>query len=376
MQEVPGWEKREEPQAGSVAGSTLQALGSDDPEIRASAFNATLNLLFRLNSLTQKRQTQEQIDREAGLIQLPVAEALQSDDPWTRNRASGVLNGLVATLQEVARKKQRVEKMIEQLREEIAEARRARQGQRFRAFLLLLGALGFFYAQGMHIFVYWWLVFPLSGFWAIDRSRGHVAVQRLSEAWDPRAVGVLAVVGQDSDVILRQQAQDALLKLLPRIRASDATYIDAEGMKALIGLLREDFDPLRLAILQALEQIGDERAVPMVMDLRDSPRVRLEVRQAAAECLPALENRARLARESATLLRASSGLSPTEASSVLLRPASSAEAAADNLLRPVENEVVASSAQLETTDLPLFSAKLPSEAVSDDTVLRSGTSLS
>jgi len=377
MQEVPEQETREA-QTDSVSGSTLQALGSDDPEIRASAFNATLSLLFRLNSLTQKRQTLEQIDREAALIQLPVAEALQSEDAWTRSRAGGIMNGLLATLQEAARKKQRVEQMIEQLREEVETARRVRRGKRVRAALLLAAALLVFFTQGTHIVMFWWLLFPLSGLWAVDRSRGHAGVQRLSEAWDPRAVGVLAITAREHDVHLSHQAQQALVKLLPRVRASDGAYVDAEGMKALIDLLREgdDFDALRLALLQALEQIGDERAIPVVTGLRDSPRVRLEVRQAAAECLPALENRIRLARESATLLRASSSLSPAEASSTLLRPASDANASLDNLLRPVDNRAAASAAQAETTDPPLFSVPLPSEAVSDDTTLRSGTSLS
>ncbi|MCW3100055.1 MAG: hypothetical protein JWL77_5673 [Chthonomonadaceae bacterium] len=374
MDEVSGGERRRE-QTATDSRTVVQALDSEDPEIRAEGFNAALRLLFRINGLTQKRQTQEQLDREVALIQLPVAEAMQSDDPWTRSRVGGVMNGLLATLEEVTRKKQRVEKMIAQLREEIEAARRERQGRRVRAFFLLLGALAFFYAQGSHLFMFWWLIFPLGG-WAVDRSRSSATIQRLSEAWDPRAVGVLAVVAEERDPSVRHSAQQALVNLLPRVRASDAAYVDAEGMKALISLLREEYDPLRLAILQALEQIGDERAIFMVMDLRDSPHIHRDVRQAAAECLPALENRARMARESATLLRASSALNPADSSSVLLRPASAAPAAADNLLHPAGTRSAAPSAQAETTDPPLFSVKLPSEPVSDDTTLRSGTSLS
>jgi hypothetical protein len=353
----------------------VEALASDDPEVRASAFNATLGLLFRLNGLTQTRQTQAQIDREAALIRMPVAEALQSDDPWTRSRAGGVMNGLLGTLHEVARKKQRVETMIAQLREEIEVARRERRGRRVRAFFLILGALAFLYAQGSHLFMFWWLIFPVGG-WAVDRSRSSATIQRLSEAWDPRAVGVLAIVAQEREPSLRYSAQHALVNLLPRVRASDAAFVDAEGMQALIALLREDHDALRLAILQAFEQIGDERAIPWVTDLRDTPRMSPEVRQAAAECLPALQNRARLAHESATLLRASSAMNPADASSVLLRPASGANPSAENLLRPAGYDLEAVSTQTETTDPPLFSVKLPSEPVSDDTTLRSGTSLS
>jgi hypothetical protein len=368
--------KVEAEQAETAADSVVQALGSDDPEIRASAFNATLGLLFRLHGLTQNRQTQEQADREVALIQLPVAEALRSEDAWTRSRAGGALNGLLNTLQEVTRKKQRVEQMIEQLREEINLARRARQRRMFRAFLLLTGALGVFFVQGSHIFMFWWMVFPLSGFWAVDRSRGHAAVQRLSEAWDPRAVGVLAIVAQERDTSLSDQAQQALVALLPRVRASDAAYIDAEGMTALIELLKEDYDALRLALLTALEQIGDERAITRVMEVRDSPRISLEVRQAAAECLPTLKNRVRLARESSTLLRASSGLNPAEAAAVLLRPASGAPASTDNLLRAVDHEAAPPSIQTPTVDPARYFVQIPSESVSDDTTLQHGTSIS
>ena len=376
MQEVISREARLE-QAETDSDSVAQALRSDDPDIRARGFNAALRLLFRLNELTQKRQTQEQLEREIALIRLPVEEAMQSDDPWIRSRAGGVMNGLLGTLHAVTRKKQRVEQMIEQLREDSRMARRARRGQIIRASVLLVFAVTLFYTQLADVIYYWWLAFPLSGFWAVDRSRGHAVVQRLSEAWDPRAVGVLAVVAQERDAALKHQARQALTNLLPRVKASDAAYIDAEGMSALVALLEEvDDDPLVLALLQALEQVGDESAIPGVLALHDSPHVHPKIRQAAAECLPALENRAHLARESATLLRASSGLNPAEAAALLLRPASGTTASTDNLLRPAENRSAMPSIQGETDDPPLFFVKLPSEAVSGDTTLPSGTSLS
>ena len=373
MEEVPDQERAEQ-QAEYASGSVVQALVSDNPEVRASAFNATLGLLFRINSLTQKRQTQDQLDWETRMIHTSVAEALESDDPWIRNRAGGVLKGLLGTLEEVARKKQRVEKMIEQLRDEIKTTRRVQRGKRVRAIILLLGAIAFFYAQGVHVFTFWWLFFPLSSFWAVDRSQSRKMIQRLSEAWDPRAVGVLAVVAQERDVELSHQAQQALINLLPRVRASDGGFVDAEGMKALINLLREDYDELRLALLKALEQIGDERAISLVMDLRDSPRINLDVRQAAAECLPALENRVRSARESATLLRASSAVNPADAPVVLLRPAGGAPTATDNLLRSTNNPLSAPVTPPETTDPPHFLTKLPTDTASDSSFGHFGSS--
>ena len=371
MQEFTDRETRRE-QTQTDSQSVVQALRSDDPDIRAGGFNAALRLLFRLNGLT--RQTQQHLDRERALIDLPVAEALQSVDLWTRSRAGGAMNELLATLQEAVRKKQRVEQMIEQLREEIRVARRAEQARLVRACLLGLGALTLIYIQGSHAFMFWWLVFPLSGSWAMNKSREHAMIQKLSEAWDPRAVGVLAVAVQD--VTLRNQALPVLISLLPRVRASDAAFIDAEGMAALVALLKVEDDPLLLALLQALEQIGDARAVPGVLALRDSPRVHPAIRQAAAECLPSLENRVRLSRESATLLRPSSGLNSADAAAVLLRPASDAVASPDNLLRPADKEPAVPSAQAETADPPLFSVRLPTEPVSHDTTGHSNTSLS
>lgn len=374
MREMPNQKQEETPPAGPE--TVVQALDSDDSEVRASALNATLGLLFRLNGLTQERQMREQQNREATLTRLPIDEALQSEDGWIQSRAAGEMQRLAVTLEAIARKKQRVEYIIAELRAEIKAVRLARRRRTVRVTLLTLGVAMLLFTQGWRLMNFWWLIFPMGGFWNIDRSRQREFIQKLREAWDPRAVGVLAILAQDRDSELNYYAQQALLNLLPRVRASDAAYIDAEGMAALIELLRVDYDALRLALLPALEQIGDERAIPMVMGVRDSPRVRLEVRQAAAECLPALENRVRLARESATLLRASSGVGPSEAAAQLLRPTTGAPAATDHLLRPAATGSGTPPEPLKTTDPTLFSAKTPSEAVSDDTALRSGTSLS
>ncbi len=364
VQEIPQEREAEAP-------SVTDALASSDPEVQASALNAALKLLFRLDGLTRKGRTQEQFDRDAALIQMPVGEAVRSEDTWTRTRASGVVNGLVATLEEIARKKQRVTLMIQQLRDEIRAARRQRRKQAFRAVLLLMGLLVLFYFRGSSVFSFWWMIFPLSGFWALDRNQSEQVVNRLSESWDPRAVGILAVVARERDPTLTHRAMQALTNLLPRIRASDAAYIDAEGMQALILLLPDAPETVQLALLQALEQVGDKRAIPAVSELADSPEVRPDIQKAAAECLPALRQRARLVRDSATLLRASAAETPTEAASQLLRPVSGAPVPTDNLLRPAEtpSETVLQSPTV--AEPPVFSLKTPA----DDTNVRAGTSL-
>ncbi len=367
--------------------SVLQGLGSHRPEVQAGALNAALNLLFRLETLTATRRapTLEPTEREAGLIRMPVGEAVRSEDDWTRAKAGAAVLGLMGTLDEIVRKKQRVEKMIQQLRDEMRAARRKRRGQIIKASLLLLGLAVLIYVRGPYSFNFWWIFFPLSGFWARDRSQGQIAVQRLSESWDPRAVGILAVVVQERDPQLKHQALQALANLLPRVRASDGPFIDAEGMQALIELLTEAPETVQLSLLQALEQIGDERAVPAVRTLRDSPEVRADIRQAAADCLPTLHQRAQLARDSATLLRASSSERPGEAAAQLLRPAKASLAQTDNLLRPSISSADVASAQAElpvdaigqknATEPPVFFTPSSPSPVSNDTVRLSGTSL-
>jgi hypothetical protein len=107
-------------------------------------------------------------------------------------------------------------------------------------------------------------------------------------------------------------------------------------MDALLKALGGKDRDLTLAILKAWEQVGDEKALPAVERLAagtwDS-----RVRAAADACLPALRQRAELARQRDTLLRPASA--PGTGSEVLLRPAAGpGETSAALLLRPVEGE--------------------------------------
>jgi hypothetical protein len=87
---------------------------------------------------------------------------------------------------------------------------------------------------------------------------------------------------------------------------------------------------LKIAALRALEQVGDETALPVVEKLAKSAGD-TQVRFAAQECLPFLQQRADQVRVEQTLLRASG---PGSSADVLLRPASNgAEAAPQQLLR-------------------------------------------
>jgi hypothetical protein len=136
-------------------------------------------------------------------------------------------------------------------------------------------------------------------------------------------------------------ADQALRDLLPRVRASDAPYIDGEQMAALLELVEEGNSHMQIAVLKALEQIGDHRAIPVVEGLVMVGRTTAVRRQATA-CLPFLMERVRLAHEQATLLRGSTSPGAATASVQLLRPASggtgTTETPPEQLLRPTSGE--------------------------------------
>ncbi len=156
------------------------------------------------------------------------------------------------------------------------------------------------------------------------------AARKLAAHDDVRGVGKLAEALEWPDEATRQIAASALARLLPRLNFSDANLLDARQRAILYKTLRlRDANysgELQIAILTALQQIGDEEAVPVVQRLAHglafSPRQK-RVRKAAEECLPFLKDRASLTRASQTLLRASS--SSEQASQALLRAARNPE---------------------------------------------------
>ncbi len=210
-----------------------------------------------------------------------------------------------------------------------------------------------------------WIIFFMAGAAEVATNpKRKDAATALARARDPRATGVLAKAVRDGDSETKEVATKGLLSILPSLRASDRECIDAEGMAALISLLAwgeglsvatsgADVD-LKLAILRALEQVGDARAIPAVRKLLTPPRVagfliggmdrmlkvgvgaKLDaIHRAAAECLPYLEQRAEAERMRERLLRPAAA--PTNAADILLRPAGGAPTTPDELLlRPVE----------------------------------------
>jgi hypothetical protein len=272
----------------------------------------------------------------------PVTAALRSGEARTRREARAAVQNLLTTLKNVEEKKRNVEEAMALLLRETQAARRRRRHRLVSGTAFVTLMIGLIYLTRGKIFEQlWWILQLGGGAWAADRaaSTRRDAAYALSKAGDPRAVGVLALALRDGDSYVRDVAERALRHLLPRVRASDAAYIAPDQMNALLHLgYSDDYGQnLKIPLLTALEQIGDARALPVVEYLHADPSP--QVREAARECLPFVQERVRRARESATLLRASAATGAITPPDQLLRPAAAGMTPVtppDQLLRAVE----------------------------------------
>jgi hypothetical protein len=167
------------------------------------------------------------------------------------------------------------------------------------------------------------------------------AARKLATHDDVRGVGPLAEALEWPDSDIQMVASRALTRLLPRLQATDAGLLNAAQRANLYRKLNPyqsgHHVELQLAILKAMEQVGDEAAVPYVQRLAGSITLtwhQKRVRQAAQDCLPYLKDRAAQLRVSQTLLRASSATTVTP--DMLLRPAENTSNAPEQLLRADE----------------------------------------
>jgi hypothetical protein len=188
---------------------------------------------------------------------------------------------------------------------------------------------------------------------AISQAQKSVTLV-LAQLEDVRTVGVLAEALEYRDPRIVQAAKTTLLRLLPQLKASDSGMLNTEQRAALNRALERENADLVIAILKALEQVGDSQALPVVQRLADGERwaaASSRIRVAAQECLPALLLRSEEERSRQTLLRASSGaeteLTPSD---MLLRPASGAGMTAPHeLLRSTTAQADLSPAEPEIT---------------------------
>jgi hypothetical protein len=159
-------------------------------------------------------------------------------------------------------------------------------------------------------------------------TRQHqILARRLTKIEDVRSVGRLAEMLEWPDPTIRHGAITALTRLLRQVKATDNVLQTPRQRNNLYRMLNmanaRQHSDLLVAILQALQQIGDANAVPNVKNLADAQPVSPSQRRvcdAARDCLPFLETRAKLTLSSQTLLRASSAT--TTGTDLLVRPAS------------------------------------------------------
>jgi hypothetical protein len=190
--------------------------------------------------------------------------------------------------------------------------------EQMATFTGLMGTIGLFFAASQ-----------------TQKNAAHV----LSEHDDLRVVGPLAEAIEYDDKDTAAGAEVGLVRLLPRLQASDHALLTHEQRRALDRALTKKVRlDLKLAILAAYEQIGDPLSVPVVervaaglpKGIRDP-----NVERRAAEALPGVRAAAERVRASQTLLRPVESV-PTD---TLLRPAESAPTAPlETPLRPAATE--------------------------------------
>lgn len=161
----------------------------------------------------------------------------------------------------------------------------------------------------------------MAGAFAVSQ-RHKEATQKIAQFDDVRAVGPLLDALDFQDKKTSEIAEQALIRLLPRLNASHSRLLSAEQYGLLIKAIHSKRVPVAVAAVTALEQIGDEKALPIVGQLaRGEGRAAREpaLQQAAMDCLPALTVLAERKRAGAELLRAANGNVTQQG--VLLRPA-------------------------------------------------------
>ncbi len=163
-------------------------------------------------------------------------------------------------------------------------------------------------------------------------------VERVCEAGTVQTVGPLLDALALKEYAVRDMAITTLAALLPRLTASDRSLLSDAQREVLHRCLSEkprDRDTrFHMAILGALEQVGDSRAIRAVRQwaqANGSTREERDLIEAAGECLRSLELLAEDERQRETLLHP---VDTPATQDLLLRPASHApEAGSPALLR-------------------------------------------
>jgi hypothetical protein len=201
----------------------------------------------------------------------------------------------------------------------------------------------------------------IAGMLAVSSAQKN-ATRALGEFDDKQTVGAWALALEYDDKEVVAMAREKLPKLLPQLNASDAHLLDEDQRTQLYKALHKHPNKknpnitLHQAILKALQQVGDEKALPHVEKLAKGEGIAdrfPELKVAAEACLPFLTARVEQIRASQTLLRASSAAeAPSAGSDVLLRPALDAGATPAQELLRASQEAQRKDTQTENSVMP------------------------
>jgi len=127
-----------------------------------------------------------------------------------------------------------------------------------------------------------------------NRGAGRArSVQALINTGSLSAIRPMLEAACFGDREVRAVATRGLMRLLPRLRRSDRELVFHDGLSLTYRLLKRTHEEqLQIAILEALEEVGDSLTSWHVLGLRNSTRSP-QVRTAAERCYESLEERVR-----------------------------------------------------------------------------------
>lgn len=176
----------------------------------------------------------------------------------------------------------------------------------------------------------------------------NLVAKRLAAFDDLRTVGPLLEILDVSVGTTRRRTIIALTRLLSWIGLADVDLLTGAQREQLYGLLlayyrkgardagvsAHAYEQFILAILQAIERIGDKRALRALLLLTGSPKTEVSpyVQEEARICLVGLRNR--LAKEQVSQVHLRAAAAPEAAVATLLRPGHSGSDMPEALLRP------------------------------------------
>ena len=236
------------------------------------------------------------------------------------------------------------------------QQRKSRQlaaGVMFAFYVLILPIVAF-WLHSPAVFMTFWVGFGgIIGAMTFTKAQKY-GVLALAKVEDRTAIGELVSALEMRDEAVQQAIRPALTRLLSWLRESDSPLLGERERRVLrlfmeeklIGQrLKEHHETeeetlLALAVLQALEQVGDASFLPVVTHWAEGEKRGAEprIRQAAIECLPYLEQTSTRRQEDQELVRASERDTSAEAEA-LLRPVTATQhVSAKDLLRPAPPE--------------------------------------